>query len=100
MAPPALLPLPAGPPSPPLPPTLLTFFPAPPAPPEPLAPANPKPLPTPARGAVSFDNVTFHYPSRPEMKSLDGFSLHVRPGDHLIVTVTINVPASPGMGRE
>ncbi len=34
-------------------------------PPDIMAPANPKPMPQPARGAVNFDNVTFHYPSRP-----------------------------------
>src|SRR3984885_6924411 len=35
--------------------------------PEITAPANPKAMLVPARGAVTFDHVTFHYPSRPDM---------------------------------
>jgi ATP-binding cassette, subfamily B, bacterial len=45
------------------------------------APAHPKPLPKPARGAVSFRDVTFRYPSRPDFKALHGFSLDIRPGE-------------------
>lgn len=47
------------------------------------APAIPKPMPTPARGAVEFDNVTFHYPSRPDTAALTGLSLMVEPGEHV-----------------
>jgi ATP-binding cassette, subfamily B, bacterial len=47
------------------------------------APANPKPMPTPASGAVEFDNVTFHYPSRPDTAALTGLSLKVEPGEHV-----------------
>jgi len=50
-----------------------------------LAPAQPKPIPDPARGAVSFDNVTFRYPSRPEATALDSFSLNVRPGEKIAI---------------
>ena len=39
-------------------------------------PANPVPLPTPARGTVSFDAVTFRYPSRPDTPALD--AIHAR----------------------
>ncbi len=46
-----------------------------------VAPANPAPLPTPGRGEIQFEHVTFHYPSRPEAKALDGFDLTVRPGE-------------------
>ncbi|MDX2145829.1 MAG: ABC transporter transmembrane domain-containing protein [Rhodospirillaceae bacterium] len=46
-------------------------------------PAHPKPMPTPARGEVSFENVTFHYPSRPDTAALNGLSLEVKPGEHL-----------------
>ena len=35
------------------------------------APADPVPLPVPARGTVAFDDVTFHYPSRPDTPALD-----------------------------
>ncbi len=46
-------------------------------------PAQPKPLPVPARGAVAFDHVTFHYPSRPDRPALADFDLAVRPGEKL-----------------
>ena len=47
------------------------------------APAQPKALPVPARGEVSFDHVTFHYPSRPDTAALHGLNLHVAPGEHV-----------------
>jgi ATP-binding cassette subfamily B protein len=49
------------------------------------APAQPKPIALPARGAVSFDNVTFRYPSRPEATALDSFTLHVKPGEKIAI---------------
>ena len=45
------------------------------------APANPLPLPTPAKGAVRFDQVTFRYPSRPDHRALQGVSFTVNPGE-------------------
>ena len=45
------------------------------------APAQPVALPVPARGTVTFDGVTFHYPSRPDAAALEGFSLDVRAGE-------------------
>jgi ATP-binding cassette subfamily B protein len=45
------------------------------------APVNPKPLPDKARGAVSFRDVVFHYPSRPEAAALNGFTLDIQPGE-------------------
>jgi ATP-binding cassette subfamily B protein len=45
------------------------------------APAHPKPLPKPAKGAVSFEQVSFHYPSRPDSKALHEVSLKVEPGE-------------------
>ena len=53
--------------------------------PEIKAPANPKPLPTPARGVLTFENVTFQYPTRPEVSALHAFSLAVKPGETLAV---------------
>ncbi|WP_042703642.1 ABC transporter transmembrane domain-containing protein [Azospirillum sp. B506] len=47
------------------------------------APAAPKPLPSPAAGALSFDCVRFHYPSRPDWAALEGFSLDVKPGERV-----------------
>jgi ATP-binding cassette subfamily B protein len=46
--------------------------------PEIRAPAQPVPMPSPGRGTVAFDDVTFHYPSRPDSPALDRFSLDVR----------------------
>ena len=45
------------------------------------APAQPLPLPQRPGGAVSFEDVTFRYPSRPDFKALNGFSLKVNPGE-------------------
>ena len=50
------------------------------------APAQPKALPTSALGKggeVSFQNVTFHYPSRPDHAALTDFTLDVKPGETL-----------------
>ena len=44
-------------------------------------PTNPLVLPKPARGAVAFKNVTFHYPSRPDSAALKDFSLSIAPGE-------------------
>lgn len=46
-------------------------------------PAQPKALPSPPRGEVSFQNVTFHYPSRPDQAALSDFTLDVKPGETL-----------------
>ncbi|QDP20219.1 ABC transporter transmembrane domain-containing protein [Sphingomonas xanthus] len=48
-------------------------------------PAVPLPLPVPAQGRLQFDNVRFHYPTRPDTSALDGFSLDVRPRERLAV---------------
>ncbi|MHB8477166.1 MAG: ABC transporter transmembrane domain-containing protein [Steroidobacteraceae bacterium] len=49
----------------------------------PVISAPPHPLELPARvsGAMRFDNVTFHYPSRPGSAALANFSLDVAPGE-------------------
>lgn len=49
--------------------------------PEIRAPANPVPLPQPPVGRLEFDAVSFRYPTRPEVKALDNFSLSIRPGE-------------------
>ncbi len=49
--------------------------------PEIRAPSHPVALPTPPRGTVEFDSVTFHYPSRPDAPALDALSLAVAPGE-------------------
>jgi len=45
------------------------------------APAHPVDLPARITGAMRFDNVTFHYPSRPDSAALANFSLEVEPGE-------------------
>jgi ATP-binding cassette subfamily B protein len=51
--------------------------------PEIKAPADPVKLPQPAQGALSFEDVTFHYPTRPEVSALQNFNLRVEPGETL-----------------
>jgi ATP-binding cassette subfamily B protein len=60
--------------------------------PEIAAPASPKALPEPARGALRFDQVRFHYPTRRETAALEGFDLDVRPGE----TVALVGPSGAG----
>jgi ATP-binding cassette subfamily B protein len=55
-------------------------------------PARPQTLPEPPRGQVAFENVTFRYPSRPEVAALSGFTLKVEPGE----TVAIVGPSGAG----
>ncbi len=48
-----------------------------------VAPEHPFALPRPALGSVAFDAVTFHYPSRPGIAALEGFTLDVAPAEKL-----------------
>jgi ATP-binding cassette subfamily B protein len=45
------------------------------------APPRPADFPARVRGAIRFDNVSFHYPSRPDSAALANFSLDVAPGE-------------------
>ena len=47
------------------------------------APASPVALPSPALGEVRFDDVTFHYPSRPDAPALVDFTLELEPGEKI-----------------
>ncbi|HEX8653991.1 MAG TPA: ABC transporter transmembrane domain-containing protein [Allosphingosinicella sp.] len=49
------------------------------------APANPVKLPEPPLGTLAFEQVTFRYPTRPEVSALDRFTLEVKPGETLAV---------------
>jgi ATP-binding cassette subfamily B protein len=49
--------------------------------PEIRAPEHPVAMPEPARGIVTFDDVTFRYPSRPDAAALAHFTLDVVPGE-------------------
>jgi ATP-binding cassette subfamily B protein len=53
--------------------------------PEIRAPEHPKPLPSPARGAVEFKDVSFAYPTRSEARVLENISLSVKPGERVAV---------------
>jgi ATP-binding cassette subfamily B protein len=55
-------------------------------------PERPLALPEPARGSLSFDHVTFRYPTRPEVPAIADFSLTVEPGE----TVAIVGPSGAG----
>ncbi|MEP7313660.1 MAG: ABC transporter transmembrane domain-containing protein [Pseudomonadota bacterium] len=56
------------------------------------APPLPAPLPAVSRGAVRFEDVTFHYPSRPETSALEKFTLDIAPGE----TVAFVGPSGAG----
>jgi len=47
------------------------------------APAHPRAMPSPARGEIAFEHVTFAYPGRPDLAALRDFSLSVRPGERV-----------------
>jgi ATP-binding cassette subfamily B protein len=56
------------------------------------APLHPIDLPARVTGAMRFDNVTFHYPSRPDSAALANFNLDVTPGE----TVAFVGPSGAG----
>ncbi|MXP40444.1 ATP-binding cassette domain-containing protein [Altererythrobacter soli] len=60
--------------------------------PEIAPPARPQALPQPPRGSLSFDHVTFRYPTRPEIAAVSDFTLTVEPGE----TVAIVGPSGAG----
>ncbi|MBR1188070.1 ABC transporter ATP-binding protein/permease [Bradyrhizobium sp. AUGA SZCCT0240] len=49
------------------------------------APASPVALPSPARGDVGFENVSFNYPTRPDVRAIDSVSLSVRAGEKVAI---------------
>jgi ATP-binding cassette subfamily B protein len=56
------------------------------------APSQPQALPSPSRGSVRFENVAFHYPSRPDTAALNDVTLDVAPGE----TVALVGPSGAG----
>src|SRR5207237_10671108 len=50
-----------------------------------VAPAQPTALAQPARGEVSFSDVHFAYPGRPENAVLDGVTFTVAPGEKVAI---------------
>ena len=57
-----------------------------------VAPQDAATLPTPGRGEIRFEHVTFHYPSRPDTPALADFDLAIRPGE----TVALVGPSGAG----
>ena len=57
-----------------------------------LDPATATPVPDVRKGQIAFENVTFHYPSRPTIAALDNVSLTVEPGE----TVALVGPSGAG----
>ena len=49
------------------------------------APAAPRALPVPSRGDISFDNVGFAYPTRPDARAVDGVTFSVRAGEKVAI---------------
>lgn len=56
------------------------------------APAQPVALPEPSRGALSFEQVSFRYPTRPDDKAIHGLSIDIKPGE----TVAVVGPSGAG----
>ena len=55
-------------------------------------PDAPVALPRPGRGAIAFEDVTFHYPGRQDMPALEHFDLSIEPGE----TVALVGPSGAG----
>ena len=56
------------------------------------SPAQPTHLPRPMEGALRFEHIQFHYPSRPDAPALHDFDLSIRPGE----TVALVGPSGAG----
>jgi ATP-binding cassette subfamily B protein len=50
-----------------------------------IAPPHPEPLPKKSRGLISLEGVTFSYPSRPDTRAIDDFTLELGSGENLAI---------------
>jgi ATP-binding cassette, subfamily B, bacterial len=57
-----------------------------------IDPPHAQTLPQPVRGTLRFENVEFHYPTRPDAPALHNFNLDIRPGE----TVALVGPSGAG----
>ncbi|MCF6321169.1 MAG: ATP-binding cassette domain-containing protein [Rhizobiaceae bacterium] len=57
------------------------------------APANPVSIPSPVRGDITFENVSFAYPSRPDLATISEMNLKIKSGE------TVAVVGSSGAGK-
>ncbi|KAF1005746.1 MAG: Lipid A export ATP-binding/permease protein MsbA [Luteibacter sp.] len=55
-------------------------------------PDAPEPLPRPVTGSLRFDDISFRYPTRPDVLALSGFDLDIAPGE----TVALVGPSGAG----
>jgi len=53
--------------------------------PEIRSPENPVPLPKPLKGEIAFNDVRFHYASRPAVAALEGLTLRIAPGERVAI---------------
>ena len=60
--------------------------------PEIARPTTPMPLPVPLQGALAFERVRFHYPTRRDVAALEDYTLRVAPGE----TVAVVGPSGAG----
>lgn len=56
------------------------------------APTHPAAMPVPPQGALSFKDVTFYYPSKPDVAALEDVTFDVKPGE----TVALVGPSGAG----
>lgn len=57
------------------------------------APENPAELKNPVKGEIGFNNIAFHYPTRPQQSTLANLSFHIKAGE------TVAIVGASGAGK-